>query len=146
MTIAALPAGPQQPCLLASRSECVQVHHNLLLQASSALIDVLFLTWTRGHLLLLLQAWGLSELKAGNVWAAVRLLERCVAMDPAMSPVLRWQSVERARRNVMAASAARPRRAQSGCAISSSHSSGCSTADGSSSSNGTSTSCLSGGS
>jgi hypothetical protein len=29
------------------------------------------------------------ELQKGNFWAAVRLLERCVEMDPFLMPVLR---------------------------------------------------------
>lgn len=48
----------------------------------------------------LAQAWGLMELQRGNWWAAVRLLERCVVMDPANSPVLRWHPVASARKTV----------------------------------------------
>jgi hypothetical protein len=40
------------------------------------------------------------ELQKGNWWAAVRLLERCVLMDPANSPVLRWHPVAAARKTV----------------------------------------------
>lgn len=40
------------------------------------------------------------ELQRGNAWAAVRLLERCVLLDPALSPVLRWKTVDMARQAV----------------------------------------------
>jgi hypothetical protein len=41
------------------------------------------------------------ELQKGNVWAAVRLLERCVTLDPANSPVLNWKPVSVARASVL---------------------------------------------
>lgn len=39
------------------------------------------------------QAWGLMELKRGNLLPAVLLLQRCAASDPSCAPVLRWQPV-----------------------------------------------------
>eukprot|EP00877_Chromochloris_zofingiensis_P006341 jgi/Chrzof1/1960/Cz10g28010.t1 len=48
----------------------------------------------------LAQAWGLMELQKGNFWAAVRLLERCVTLDPSCSPVLKWKPVDSARKTV----------------------------------------------
>lgn len=41
------------------------------------------------------------ELQRGNSWAAVKLLERCVDLNPACMPVLRWQLVSAARAAVM---------------------------------------------
>jgi hypothetical protein len=49
------------------------------------------------------------ELQKGNWWAAVRLLERCVSMDPANSPVLRWKPVASARKTVSERSSSRRR-------------------------------------
>ena len=40
-----------------------------------------------------MQAWGLMELARGNALAAVVLLERCAAYDPACTPVLKWKAV-----------------------------------------------------
>ncbi|KAF6254880.1 hypothetical protein COO60DRAFT_1627727 [Scenedesmus sp. NREL 46B-D3] len=57
----------------------------------------------------LAQAWGLMELQKGNAWAAVRLLERCVEMDSALEPVLRWKPVNAARLTVAGAAASRGR-------------------------------------
>ncbi|GBF90047.1 hypothetical protein Rsub_02755 [Raphidocelis subcapitata] len=48
----------------------------------------------------LAQAWGLLELQRGNFWAAVRLLERCVVMEPANAPVLKWLPVRAAAKTV----------------------------------------------
>jgi hypothetical protein len=46
-------------------------------------------------------AWGLLELQKGNWLAAVLLLERGVAYDPARcAPVLRWAPVREARMTV----------------------------------------------
>lgn len=48
-------------------------------------------------------AWGLLELQRGNWLAAVLLLERGVACDPARcAPVLRWAPVRAARLTVSA--------------------------------------------
>eukprot|EP00878_Enallax_costatus_P002901 GHUV01003095.1.p1 GENE.GHUV01003095.1~~GHUV01003095.1.p1 ORF type:complete len:243 (+),score=73.17 GHUV01003095.1:136-864(+) len=55
----------------------------------------------------LAQAWGLMELQRGNVWAAVRLLERSVDMDPFLKPVLKWKPVSIARMTVRAAGISR---------------------------------------
>lgn len=55
-------------------------------------------------LLLLLQAWGLMELQKGNFWAAVRLLERSVVMEPFLAPVLRWKPVSAARKTIAGSS------------------------------------------
>ncbi|WIA36534.1 hypothetical protein OEZ86_007828 [Tetradesmus obliquus] len=57
----------------------------------------------------LAQAWGLLELQKGNAWAAVRLLERCVEMDSALEPVLRWKPVNAARLTAAGAAASRGR-------------------------------------
>eukprot|EP00878_Enallax_costatus_P029602 GHUV01032128.1.p1 GENE.GHUV01032128.1~~GHUV01032128.1.p1 ORF type:complete len:146 (-),score=58.31 GHUV01032128.1:116-553(-) len=54
-----------------------------------------------------MQAWGLMELQRGNVWAAVRLLERSVDMDPFLKPVLKWEPVSIARMTVRAAGISR---------------------------------------
>lgn len=43
------------------------------------------------------QAWGLLELQAGNMWAALALLERATRADARCAPVLRWQPVQAAR-------------------------------------------------
>jgi predicted Zn-dependent protease len=43
------------------------------------------------------QAWGLLELQAGNMWAALALLERAFRTDARCAPVLRWQPVQAAR-------------------------------------------------
>lgn len=48
----------------------------------------------------LAQAWGLMELQKGNFGAAVRLLERCVKLDPNNSPVLKWALVQTAKKTV----------------------------------------------
>lgn len=48
----------------------------------------------------IMQAWGLLELQRGNLLPAVRLLERCVAAKPELVPVLKWKSVQEARRTV----------------------------------------------
>eukprot|EP00775_Hariotina_reticulata_P002867 gene2867-3159_t len=48
----------------------------------------------------LAQAWGLLELQKGNLWAAIRLLERSVDMDPVLAPVLRWKPVHAASQHV----------------------------------------------
>ncbi|PNH12053.1 hypothetical protein TSOC_001089 [Tetrabaena socialis] len=42
------------------------------------------------------QARGLLELQAGNAGAARGLLERAVALDPALAPVLKWKALEAA--------------------------------------------------
>lgn len=47
------------------------------------------------------------ELQKGNFWAAVRLLERSVDMDPFLKPVLKWKPVNLARTTVQAASSSR---------------------------------------
>lgn len=48
-----------------------------------------------------IQAWGLMELKKGNLLPAVRLLERCVSFDPVRcEAVLRWKPVAEARNTV----------------------------------------------
>lgn len=49
------------------------------------------------HSACLAQAWGLMELQKGNCLGAVMLLERSVSLDPACSPVLKWQPVRRAK-------------------------------------------------
>ena len=51
----------------------------------------------------LAQAWGLLELKRGNSFGAVKLLDRSVSLDPACSPVLKWQPVLNARNNIQPA-------------------------------------------
>jgi tetratricopeptide (TPR) repeat protein len=43
----------------------------------------------------LITAWGLTELKSGNVYAAKRMLQRAAQIDPSISPVLRWDPVRR---------------------------------------------------
>jgi lipopolysaccharide biosynthesis regulator YciM len=43
------------------------------------------------------QAWGLAELQRGNDLGAVKLLERCVELDPALAPVKDWQIVRDAK-------------------------------------------------
>lgn len=58
------------------------------------------------------QAWGLMELQKGNFWAAVRLLERSVVMDPFLTPVLRWKPVNAARNTLVGSSRYRPLRAR----------------------------------
>jgi tetratricopeptide (TPR) repeat protein len=55
----------------------------------------------------LAQAWGLMELQKGNFWAAVRLLERSVDLDPVLKPVLKWKPVSIARMTVQTASSSR---------------------------------------
>lgn len=60
----------------------------------------------------LAQAWGLMELQKGNFWAAVRLLERSVVMDPFLTPVLRWKPVSAARKTIAGSSRYRPVRAR----------------------------------
>lgn len=45
----------------------------------------------------LVQAWGLLELQRGNNRAALKMLDRCCALDTACAPVLKWQHVQRAR-------------------------------------------------
>jgi hypothetical protein len=40
------------------------------------------------------QAWGLAELQRGNVVRAIKLLDRCVVLDPAMQPVKNWRVVK----------------------------------------------------
>jgi len=60
--------------------------------------------------MLCLQAWGLMELQKGNFWAAVRLLERSVVMDPFLMPVLRWKPVTAARNTIAGSSRYRPLR------------------------------------
>ena len=47
-----------------------------------------------------LQAWGLMELQRGNWLASLILLERCVDLSPALSPVLRWKAVQDAKQAV----------------------------------------------
>lgn len=42
------------------------------------------------------------ELQKGNTWAAVKLLERSVVLDPSCSPVLNWKPVSAARQSVIA--------------------------------------------
>lgn len=44
------------------------------------------------------QAWGLAELQRGNDVGAVKLLQRCVELDPALAPVKEWQIVKDAAR------------------------------------------------
>lgn len=48
----------------------------------------------------LAQAWGLMELQRGNLLGAVKLLERCVRLDPNLAPVLNWAQVVTARKTV----------------------------------------------
>lgn len=48
----------------------------------------------------LAQAWGLMELQRGNLLGAIKLLERCVTLDPNLSPVLSWAQVQTARQTV----------------------------------------------
>jgi hypothetical protein len=43
-----------------------------------------------------LQAWGLTELQAGNALGAVKLIQRCVQLDPSLAAVMRWQCVQAA--------------------------------------------------
>jgi hypothetical protein len=50
------------------------------------------------------------ELQKGNFWAAVRLLERSVVMDPFLTPVLRWKPVNAARNTLVGSSRYRPLR------------------------------------
>jgi hypothetical protein len=52
------------------------------------------------------------ELQKGNFWAAVRLLERSVVMDPFLTPVLRWKPVSAARKTIAGNSRYRPVRAR----------------------------------
>lgn len=47
------------------------------------------------------------ELQKGNFWAAVRLLERSVDMDPFLEPVLKWKPVSMARMTVQAVGSSR---------------------------------------
>lgn len=56
------------------------------------------------------------ELQKGNFWAAVRLLERSVIMDPFLTPVLRWKPVSAARKTIAGSSRYRPVRARVACA------------------------------
>jgi hypothetical protein len=39
------------------------------------------------------QAWGLTELERGNVVGSMKLIERCVYLDPSNAPVMRWKPV-----------------------------------------------------
>lgn len=66
------------------------------MRCSSVLPDLLpsrILTQTTDDM----QAWGLLELQAGNMWAALALLERASRTDARCAPVLRWQPVQAAR-------------------------------------------------
>lgn len=60
----------------------------------------------------LAQAWGLMELQRGNMWAAVRLLERCASLDSTCTPVLKWKLVQAARQAVFGRSAQQSRARQ----------------------------------
>lgn len=44
----------------------------------------------------LISAWGLTELKRGNLYAAKAMLERAAEIDASVLPVLRWERVREA--------------------------------------------------
>ena len=48
----------------------------------------------------LIQAWGLTELKSGNVYAARTMLTRAVSIDSSFSPVLKWHPVVKVLGNI----------------------------------------------